>query len=99
MFRLFLELIRIIVIFLILGSMMGALMSFIYASLGINVDNTNGGWLVSVSIFILFFVLYRNKFQFSGFYNGPGKEKLPKKVSNSLILCSILMLFIAPFFN
>ncbi|MFC9542465.1 hypothetical protein ACFTQ7_21725 [Lysinibacillus sp. NPDC056959] len=99
MIRLFLELIRIIVIFLVLGSMMGALVKLIYANLGINVDNTNGGWLVGISIYILFFVLYRNKFQFSGFYKGPGKEKLPKEVSNSLILCSILMLFIAPFFN
>ncbi|GAB0166964.1 hypothetical protein LSPCS325_04010 [Lysinibacillus sp. CTST325] len=99
MFRLFLELIRITGILLILGAMMGTLVKLIYARLGINVDDTIGGWLVGISILILIFVLYRNKFQFSGFYKGPGKVKLPKKVSNSLILCSILMIIIAPFFN
>ena len=71
MFRVLLELIRITAVFLILGSLMGALMKLIYASLGINVDDTNGGWLVGLSILILIFVLYRNRLQFSGFY----KEK------------------------
>ena len=73
MFRVFLELIRIIAIFILLGGLMGALMKFIYASLGINVDATNGGWIVGLSIFILIFVLYRNRLQFSGFYEGEQK--------------------------
>ncbi|WP_230130167.1 hypothetical protein [Bacillus sp. CECT 9360] len=82
MFRVILELIRIILLFFILGSLMGALAKFIYAGLGINVDNTNGGWLAGLAIIILVFILYRNKLQFSGFYKGEGREKLPKIVSN-----------------
>lgn len=99
MFRVLLELIRITAVFLILGSLMGALMKLIYASLGINVGNTNGGWLVGLSILILIFVLYRNRLQFSGFYKGEGKWKISKKVSIYLISCSILMLILAPLFH
>lgn len=98
MFRVFLELIRIIAIFLILGSIIGALMKLIYASLGINVDNTAGAWIVGLSILILIFVFYRNKLQFSGFYKGEQRLKLPKTVSNILVTCSVLMLILAPLF-
>ena len=99
MFRVLLELIRITAIFLILGSLMGALMKLIYASLGINVDNTNGGWIVGLSILILIFVLYRNRLQFSGFYKGEQRLKLPKTVSVFLVSCSVLMLILAPLFH
>lgn len=96
MCRILLEFIRVIIIMLILGGIMGAIIKTIYKGLGITVDGTNGGWLVGLSILILLFVLYRNKFQFSGFYKGNEKVKLSKKATTILILCSILMLFIAP---
>ena len=99
MFRVFLELIRITAIFLILGSLMGALVKLIYASVGINVDHTNGGLIVGVSILLLIFVLYRNRFQFSGFYKGGKRFKLPKIVSFYLVSCSVLMLIVAPLFH
>ncbi|WP_391122320.1 hypothetical protein [Psychrobacillus sp. L3] len=96
MFRVFFELIRIIAIFLILGSIMDVLMKFVYTSLGINVDNTNGAGIVGMSILILIFVLYRNRLQFSGFYKGKKRLKFPKTVSIFLISCSVLMLIFAP---
>ena len=74
-------------------------MKLIYASLGINVDDTNGGWLVGLSILILIFVLYRNRLQFFGFYKGEGKLKISKTVSIYLISCSVLMLILAPLFH
>ena len=74
-------------------------MKLVYASFGINVDNTDGGWLVGIAILISLFVLYRNKLQFSGFYKGEEMVKLPGKVSISLIFCSMMMLVIAPFLN
>ncbi len=78
--RAILELIRIIAILSILGSLMGTSVKLIYAGFGINVDHTGGAWLAGLSILTLLFVLYRNKLQFSGFYKGAGKEKLPKKL-------------------
>ena len=97
--RVILELLRIIAILLILGGLMGAFIKVIYASFGVNVDNTNGSWLVGLSILILLFVLYRNKLQFSGFYKGAGRAKLSKKVGISLIFCSFIMLILAPIFH
>ncbi len=99
MLRMILELFRIIAIFFILGAMLGGLVKLVYASLGINVDETLGAWFVGPAILILLFVLYRNNLQFSGFYKGEGKVKLPRKVSVFLISCSMIMLVIAPFLN
>jgi hypothetical protein len=96
MAKVLLEVFRIIAIFFVLGSLMGGLMKLMYASLGINVDNTTGAWLVGSSIIILLFVLYRNKLQFSGFYTSEGSVKLTRNVSISLVLCSVLMLILAP---
>lgn len=94
--RAVLELLRILIILLIVGGLMGGIAKLIYASFGINVDNTNGGWLVGLSILIFLFVLYRNKLQFSGYYKGKEKVKLPKLVSNFLIVCSVVLLILVP---
>jgi hypothetical protein len=91
-----LELLRIMAIFLIIGAVLGGLVNLVYASIGINVDDTFGGWLVGLAIIILLFVLYRNKLQFSGWYKGDCKEKLPKIVSRMLIFVSICLLILAP---
>jgi small-conductance mechanosensitive channel len=99
MFRVILELFRIIAIIFILGSLLGALVKLIYASMEINVDNTTGGWFVGIAILILLFVFYRNRLQFSGFYNGEGNNKLSKKLSVSLISFSIFMIIVAPLFR
>ncbi|WP_273128401.1 hypothetical protein [Bacillus weihaiensis] len=99
MIRVTLELFRIIAIFLIFGAMLGGILNLLYGSIGVNVDNTNGGWLAGIAIYLFLFVLYRNKLQFSGFYKGENQVKLPRKVSVSLVCCSILILIIAPIFR
>ncbi|MET3319539.1 UNVERIFIED_ORG: hypothetical protein ABIC97_002635 [Peribacillus simplex] len=99
MFRVILELLRIVAIIFILGSLMGALVNLIYVNMEINVDNTTGGWFVGVAILIILFVFYRNRLQFSGFYKGKGKEKLSNKISIFLICFSMLMVTIAPLFR
>ena len=96
MFRVLLELIRVTAIFIILGLLMGTLIKFIYSSLGINIEDTYGGLMVSLSILIIIFVLYRNKLQFTGFYKGEKRVKLPIAVSVFLVSCSVLMLIFAP---
>ncbi|ALC83012.1 MULTISPECIES: hypothetical protein [Bacillus] len=99
MLRVILELFRIVAIIFILGSLMGALVNLIYASMEINVDNPTGGWFVGVAILLLLFVLYRNRLQFSGFYKSKGKEKLSNKISIFLICFSMLLITIAPLFR
>lgn len=59
---------------------MRALVKLVYASMEINVDNTSGGWFVGITILILLFVFYRNRLQFSGFYNEEGKKNSQRKL-------------------
>jgi len=93
--RVLLELVRIILLFGFLGSLLRMLFTFIYEFLGVNIANKE--WMVSLSIFILLFVLYRNRWQFSGWYKGKGREKLPKKVTNVLVSGASLLLILVPF--
>jgi len=48
----------------------------------------------SIAAFILFFVLYRNRLQFSGWYKGSGKEKLPKSLSKWFVFSSFFLLIL-----
>lgn len=89
---LILELIRIIVIFGVLGALFSTVLSEVYTKIGVNLSNS--GWWSSFGILILIFVLYRNKFQFSGWYNGKGKEKLTNKVTGLLVSCSIVLMLL-----
>jgi hypothetical protein len=90
--RVLLELIRIILIFGIAGTIISSIVNGIYINIGVN----QYGWLGSIAILILLFVWYRNKLQFSGWYSGKGKEKLPKTASQILILCSLFLLCAPP---
>lgn len=92
--RVLLELIRIIFLFAIVGTILGGLLSNIYLEIGINTEKF--GWMGFTSVFILMFVLYRNKWQFSGWYKGKGREKLPKRFSQVLIFSSISLLLLPP---
>ncbi|MCK1981608.1 MULTISPECIES: hypothetical protein [Peribacillus] len=90
--RVLLELIRIILIFGIAGTIISDIVNGIYINIGVN----QYGWLGSIAILLLLFVWYRNKLQFSGWYSGKGKEKLPKTASKILIQCSLFLLCAPP---
>ena len=90
--KVLLELIRIILIFGIAGTIISAIVNGIYINIGVN----QYGWLGSIATLLLLFVWYRNKLQFSGWYSGKGKEKLPKMVSQILIMCSLFLLGVPP---
>ncbi|GIO21609.1 hypothetical protein [Oceanobacillus sp. J11TS1] len=91
--RTLLELIRIIVIFGLLGALGWVVIRNIYT---INEATESYSWLGALAILVLLFVLYRNKLQFSGWYKGEGRNKLPKKVSITLIGVSVILI-ISPF--
>ncbi len=91
--KIFLELIRILFIFIVFGFLMWGVVKLIYSTLQTNIDN-DIGWFPGIAIYIILFVLYRNKLQFSGFYEGPNQKKLSKKVTLTLISCSILLLIV-----
>ncbi|MCT2535409.1 hypothetical protein NC661_17990 [Aquibacillus koreensis] len=89
-----LELLRIIFIIAILGTVLDGIPHAIYTSIGIDTDKY--GWISMFGVFIFIFVLYRNKLQFSGWYTGKGREKLPGVVSKTLLLSAILLLLSPP---
>jgi len=95
--RTLLELIRIILLFAIVGSIMFYFLNYIYLEMGIATEKF--GLIVFTAIFIVYFILYRNKLQFSGWYKGQGREKLPRKVSQILILSAIVLILIPPVLN
>ena len=100
-FVVFLELIRILFIMAIFVAISGFFVGNIYTATG--VDTGKHEWMGYIALLLLFFVLYRNKLQFNGWYKGKGREKLPKLVSQILIFTSIILLVLPPvlsfFFN
>src|SRR5699024_11549235 len=40
-------------------------------------------WLGGIAVLTLFFVLYRNKMRFSGWYKGKDRQKLAKKIGRA----------------
>ncbi len=80
---------RVIIIFTFLTILLGAVPIAIYSSIGIDTDHF--GWGVTLGVFIIVFILYRNRLQFSGWYKGKGREKLPGSVSTRLVITAILL--------
>ncbi|MED4473869.1 hypothetical protein [Oceanobacillus caeni] len=91
--RVLLELLRIIIILGLFGGLGWLLIENIYT---VNEATENYSWLGAIAILLLLFVLYRNKFQFSGWYKGKGRVKLPRHISFILISTSILLI-VSPF--
>ncbi len=90
--RVLLELIRIILIFGLLGGIFSTVLSSFYKSLGV----TQYEWLGFLAILLLLFVVYRNKWQFKGWYKGKENEMLSRKTTNFLISFSVLLLISPP---
>ena len=91
--RLTLELLRITVFLGVLGILGWTLLINVYPT---DELTQKYAWLGGLALFILLFILYRNKIQFSGWYTGEKRKKLSKNVSRTLILLSIILI-ITPF--
>src|SRR5690625_3931546 len=88
-----LELLRIIVVFSLLGAFGWVVLENIYT---VNEITKNYCSLPILPIFSLLFVLYRNTLHCSGWYKGKASKKLSTNVSVVLILLSIILM-ITPF--
>ena len=92
--RSLLELLRILLIFVILGSILISLLRTFYGLFNMDLEDPVL-MLGSIGVLVLLFVLYRNKFQFSGWYNGDVYEKLSRRTTKVLYIF-IITLFILP---
>src|SRR5699024_9361662 len=91
--RTVLELLRILVLLLIFGAVAAILTENLYT---VNKSVAAYAWISGIALLLLFFAAYRNVFQFSGWYKGEQRKKLPKKVTAVLVSLSIVLL-IVPF--
>lgn len=88
--RTMLELLRVYIILLIGGGLGWMIVRNLYILNDVADDSM---WMGAIAVFLLLFVLYRNNLQFSGWYKGKSKVKLPKAVSLALILLALFVLF------
>ncbi|WP_042224372.1 hypothetical protein [Oceanobacillus manasiensis] len=89
--RVILELIRIVFIFLFLGGVIWVILNHIYQVYG-GIEEYR--WIGGLGIYIAIFVLYRNSFQFSGWYKGKGRKKLPHRMTAVLVSASVLCILL-----
>ena len=85
-----LEILRIIFIFGLLGIIFSAILQYVYRMF----DAAQYSWIGLAGIFLWMFVTYRNKWQFSGWYHGKGKEKLKNRTTGILLGISALLLVV-----
>lgn len=90
--RLFLEVLRIILIFFISGSFYSMVLSIVYKSMGVS----RFEWLGAVAVLVILFVIYRNRWQFKGWYKGEEKAVLSQKTTRLLLSFSALLLILPP---
>ena len=79
---------------IILLAIFGSLLKDLYLSIGNGAEKYIS--ISYIAIFFIIFVLYRNKFQFSGWYEGKDQEKLPKKVTQLLMISSVILILLPP---
>ncbi|GEN52279.1 hypothetical protein [Halobacillus faecis] len=90
--RILLELLRIVFLFIFGGALVWVILGPIY-----NVHPSSGGyqWLGAIGVFGFLFVMYRNRWQFSGWYKGKRKKKLSGRVTR-VILAGAAVLLASP---
>lgn len=92
---LLLEYIRMFFLLIIFYLISGNIVVYIYRRLGTEVSIIYGIMMV-ISILIIFTILYRNKWQFNGWYKGDVKDKLSKTLTKWLISIAVLLLLLPP---
>lgn len=98
MLRASLEILRLIFIIVILSVLFGSGVLWIYHLLDMTVDRL-GYFMISTADLILIFILYRNRFQFHGFYKGKDRRKLSGSAYYFLLATALIILLAVPFFN
>lgn len=90
--RILLELLRIILIFLISGSFYSMGLSIVYKSIGVS----RFGWIGALAVLVVLFVIYRNRWQFKGWYKNEEKVMLSQKTTKLLLSFAALLLILPP---
>ncbi|MGY0693395.1 hypothetical protein ACW2QC_11465 [Virgibacillus sp. FSP13] len=95
-----LELFRIIIMLTLLGTIIWyVLIENFYDFLGNlwGFPSPRDNMIGTLGVWVFMFVLYKNHLQFSGFYKGEKRVKLPPILTKILLVVSIIMILIPPF--
>lgn len=87
--RVLLELLRIIFLLIFGGALVWIVLGPLYNAHPLSEEYQ---WLGALGVYGLLFVIYRNRWQFSGWYKGKGKNKLPQGVTRIIVFVSVLLL-------
>lgn len=88
-----LELLRIILFMAILLAVLGWAERFVSQLI---IGEARYHWLMMFGNLILFFIFYRNKLQFTGWYRSSRNKKLNRFTTKGLLLLAISMIVISP---
>lgn len=89
------EMVRILGLLVIMLVLLGNMEKLVYARFGIDADQ-HFAWLTFANL-LIFFILYRNALQFSGWFR-QGANKLPRGITAALLIAAAVMLTV-PFIN
>ncbi|MBX0358515.1 hypothetical protein [Halobacillus sp. Nhm2S1] len=87
--RILLEWLRIVFLFIFGGALVWVILGPFY-----NVHPSSGEyqWLGALGVFGFLFVMYRNRWQFSGWYKGKRKNKLSRRMTRIIVTGSSVLL-------
>ncbi|WLR46448.1 hypothetical protein LC065_12765 [Halobacillus litoralis] len=87
--RVLVELLRIVFLFIFGGALVWGVLGPFY-----HVHPISGEyqWLGVLGVYGILFVLYRNRWQFSGWYKGRVKKKRPRRMTRIIVFASVLLM-------
>lgn len=89
--RVGLEFLRMVLIFVFVGAVVWLLLGPLYT---IKETVEQYQWLGALGVYLLLFVMYRNRWQFSGWYQGDGRKRLPTLVTKLLVSLAVVLMLL-----
>ncbi|SFJ26891.1 hypothetical protein SAMN04487936_101490 [Halobacillus dabanensis] len=89
--RVGLELLRIVLTFVLVGAAVWLLLGPLYT---IHETAERYQWLGASGVYLLLFVMYRNRWRFSGWYQGEGRTRLPMLITKLLVSLGIILILL-----
>ncbi|MYL72387.1 hypothetical protein GLW00_16190 [Halobacillus litoralis] len=87
--RVLLELLRIVFLFIFGGALVWVVLAPFY---NVHPLSREYQWLGALGVYGILFVFYRNRWQFSGWYKGKGRKKLPLSLTRIIIVGSMVLI-------
>ncbi|TMW72891.1 hypothetical protein [Alteribacter natronophilus] len=88
--RYLIEILRVGLIIFFLGVIGGALLRYLYSSIGVDTDGL--AWVGNAGILILIYVLYQNRLQHTGWLKKEKVKKLSPSLTRALVSLAVIVI-------